>query len=148
MLKASNSRYNQDLQWVKMKVGHRFAIRLTTSTPLSRSIMTASTSLCSVLVGTWSALECSEVNVTGSFRLTAVDTSVFTTFYFGVLTNKEEVLARREYPNIQYLFRSSWGLSRKELCEYNSNMRSRRWDYKPYDRNDPAKRVCYLAWLP
>lgn len=111
------------------------------SIPSSKSTEIASTSLFSVLVGIWSAHDCSEVDENSDPWLISVDTSVFTTFYFGVLTNRDEVLAGRDYPNFQFLFRSSWGLSRRDLGIYNHLLRNGVWSHKPYDRDDPAKRV-------
>lgn len=141
MLKASNSLYNQGLQWVKMKVCFAISAQANRSTPSSRIMATALTSWSSELAGIWSVPVCFEVRCGEDAGLMPVDTSVFTTFYFGVLTNKEAVLSRRERPHFQFLFRSSWGLSRKDLGVYNYSMRLGRWSHKPYDRDDPAKRV-------
>jgi hypothetical protein len=72
-----------------------------------------------------------------------VDTSVFTTFYLGVLTNLERVKAKRETPHFEILFRASYGMDRSQLEIYNENIRMGRWSTKPFDRDDPLKRVCH-----
>lgn len=141
MLKASNSRYNQDLQWVKMKVGLQYCHLTDHSTPSSNTLVIPLTLSSSVPVGIQSALVCFEVCTVGDSRLTAVDTSVFTTFYIGVLTNRDSVLAKTDNPNYQFLFRSSWGLTRQELGRYNALLHRGEWAFKPYDRDDPTKRV-------
>lgn len=149
MLKASNSRYNQGLQWVKMKVGYLPCHCTEISTPLSNITMTPSILSSSVLAGIRSVHDSFEVCIHGDLRLMAVDTSVFTTFYIGVLTNRDRVLAKTDNPHYQFLFRSSWGLTRQELGQYNAFMHKGEWDFKPYDRDDPAKRVGNgLASLP
>lgn len=71
-----------------------------------------------------------------------VDTSVFTTFYIGVLTNREAVKAKRETPHFEILFRASYGMDRGQLEVYNENIRLGRWRSKPFDKDDPLKRVC------
>jgi DNA ligase-4 len=71
-----------------------------------------------------------------------VDTSVFTTFFLGVLTNLEKVKAKRETPHFEILFRASYGMDRTQLEIYNENIRMGRWSTKPFDRDDPLKRVC------
>ena len=73
--------------------------------------------------------------------LTAVNTSVFTTFYLGTLTNADRVKARREVPRFDILFLASFGLDRGQLEVYNENIRLGRWATKPFDRDDPFKRV-------
>lgn len=114
---------------------------LSLSTISSKSTETVSTLSFSARAGIWIALGCSEVIARVDVELMPVDTSVFTTFYFGVLINKDRVLSHRERPEIQYLFRSSWGLTRRDLGIYNYAMRLDRWSHKPYDRDDPRKRV-------
>ncbi|WVR08189.1 hypothetical protein IAU60_005235 [Kwoniella sp. DSM 27419] len=76
-----------------------------------------------------------------------VDTSVFTTFYIGVLTNSDQVKAKREVPNFEVLFRASYGLDRTQLEVVNGNIRHGRWASKPYDKDDPFKRrLLGLSW--
>ncbi|WWD20194.1 hypothetical protein CI109_104670 [Kwoniella shandongensis] len=76
-----------------------------------------------------------------------VDTSVFTTFYIGVLTNSERVKNRREMPHFEILFRSSYGLDRSQLEVYNEYIRHGRWASKPFDKDDPFKRrLLGLSW--
>lgn len=70
-----------------------------------------------------------------------VDTSVFTTFYLGVLTNREAVYQRRHAPHFEILFRVSYGLNRDQLELYNDQLRLGRWASKPFDKDDPWKRV-------
>jgi DNA ligase-4 len=70
-----------------------------------------------------------------------VDTSVFTTFYIGVLTNHDRVKARIETPHFEFLFRASYGMDRSQLEVYNENVRMGRWRSKPFDRDDPFKKV-------
>ena len=70
-----------------------------------------------------------------------VDTSVFTTFYIGVLRNGDNVRARREIPHFDILFRASYGMERDQLEIYNNNIRHGRWKSKQYDKDDPLKRV-------
>lgn len=74
-------------------------------------------------------------------QVTVVDTSVFTTFYVGALTNAERVKSRCETPHFEILFRVSYGCSRSELEAYNENIRLGRWKNKPFDKDDPFKRV-------
>lgn len=78
------------------------------------------------------------------FKLMSADTSVFTTFYFGAITNKEAV-TRGAAPHFQFLFRSSWGLSRPNLGRYNSFLRHGKWTHKPFDKNDREKRVGLIS---
>jgi DNA ligase-4 len=40
------------------------------------------------------------------------------------------------------LFRASYGPTREQLEVYNENLRLGRWPSKPFDRDDPFKRVC------
>ncbi|KIR78547.1 hypothetical protein I306_04475 [Cryptococcus gattii EJB2] len=75
-----------------------------------------------------------------------VDTSVFTTFYVGALTNAERVKSRCETPHFEILFRVSYGCSRSELEAYNENIRLGRWKNKPFDKDDPFKRLYELRW--
>lgn len=70
-----------------------------------------------------------------------VDTSVFTTFYLGVLRNHEQVKSRVETPHFEMLFRASYGVDRGQLEVYNENIRHGSWASKPYDKDDPLKRV-------
>jgi DNA ligase-4 len=70
-----------------------------------------------------------------------VNTSVLTTFYLGVLTNLDQVKARIETPHFEILFRASYGMDRSQLEVYNENIRMGRWRSKPFDRDDPLKRV-------
>jgi DNA ligase-4 len=70
-----------------------------------------------------------------------VDTSVFTTWYLGVLTNGDRVRKRLESPHFDVVSRVSYGSSRDELELWNSNIRMGRWGTKPYDKNDPLNRV-------
>lgn len=73
--------------------------------------------------------------------LHVVDTSVFTTFYIGVLTNQARVKAKMETTHFEILFRASYGLDRHVLEVINENIRHERWKTKPYDRDDPFKEV-------
>lgn len=70
-----------------------------------------------------------------------VDTSVFTTFYIGSLTNSERVKSRKEAPHFEILFRASYGMTRDQLEVYNEYIRHGRWRSKAYDRDDPFKKV-------
>ncbi len=70
-----------------------------------------------------------------------VDTSVFTTFYVGVLTNLPQVQSRKQTPHFEFLFRVSYGMSRDQLEIYNQNIRYGRWKTKSFDRDDPFKQV-------
>ena len=70
-----------------------------------------------------------------------VDTSVITTFYVGVLVNQDRVKARAEAPHFEILFRVSYGADRDMLEVWNANVRLGRWGSRPYDRDDPFKRV-------
>lgn len=73
-----------------------------------------------------------------------VDTSVITTFYVGVLVNAPQVRARAEAPHFEIMSRVSYGSSRDELEVYNANIRLGRWGSRPFDRDDPLKRVSRL----
>ncbi len=73
--------------------------------------------------------------------LTPVDTSVFTTFYLGTLTNREGVTKHRQVPHFEFLFAASYGMTRAQLELYNSNIRLGRWASKPFDKDDKWKRV-------
>jgi len=77
----------------------------------------------------------------GSLANDTVDTSVFTTFYLGVLTNLDQVKAKIETPHFEFLFRASYGMDRSQIEVYNENIRMGRWRSKPFDRDDPLKRV-------
>lgn len=70
-----------------------------------------------------------------------MDTSVFTSFYIGTLINGDAVLTQRVLPKFEILFRASYGLSRDQLEIYNENLRLARWRTKPFDKDDPYKRV-------
>jgi DNA ligase-4 len=76
-----------------------------------------------------------------------VDTSVFTSFFIGVLTNSEKVKSRLETPHFEILLRASYGMDRTQLEVYNENIRMGRWRSKPFDRDDPLKRVSAGATL-
>ncbi|GMK53687.1 hypothetical protein CspeluHIS016_0102730 [Cutaneotrichosporon spelunceum] len=69
-----------------------------------------------------------------------VDTSVYTTFYVGTLTNREGVTKHRQVPHFEFLFAVSYGMTRDQLELYNANIRLRRWATKPFDRDDKWKR--------
>ena len=73
-----------------------------------------------------------------------VDTSVFTTFYLGVITNLDRARSRTETPHFEILFRVSYGIDRNQLEVYNDNIRHGRWASKPYDKDDPFKKVFVL----
>ncbi|ORY34864.1 hypothetical protein BCR39DRAFT_515200 [Naematelia encephala] len=76
-----------------------------------------------------------------------VDTSVYTTFYVGTLSNAEQVKARKQTPHFEIVFRASYGMSRDQLEVYNEAIRHGRWSSKPYDRDDPfKKRLIGLSW--
>jgi DNA ligase-4 len=75
-----------------------------------------------------------------------VDTSVLTSWYVGVLVNGPQVRARAEAPHFEVLFRVAYGPSRAELEEYNANVRMGRWGTRPFDRDDPMKRVSDEGW--
>ena len=83
----------------------------------------------------------------GSLANDTVDTSVFTTFYLGVLTNLDQVKAKIETPHFEILFRASYGMDRSQLEVYNENIRMGRWRSKPFDRGDPLKRVRHVFRL-
>lgn len=83
----------------------------------------------------------------GSLANDTVDTSVFTTFYLGVLTNLDQVKAKIETPHFEILFRASYGMDRSQLKVYNENIRMGRWRSKPFDRDDPLKRVRHVFCL-
>ncbi|WVQ75063.1 hypothetical protein IAR50_004672 [Cryptococcus sp. DSM 104548] len=87
-----------------------------------------------------------------------VDTSVFTTFYLGVLdshtppkpskpTKPTELSAlagqhAQNLPHIRILFAVSYGLSRDMLEYYNALIRMERWKSRPFDKDDPLKKRC------
>jgi DNA ligase-4 len=73
--------------------------------------------------------------------MVVVDTSVFTSFYLGVLTNHDRVKSRTETPHFEILFCASYGMDRSQLEVYNENIRHGRWESKPYDKDDPFKKV-------
>lgn len=77
-----------------------------------------------------------------------VDTSVITTFYIGVLTNRNKVKSRLETPHFEILFRASYGMDRSQLEVYNENIRLGRWRTKAFDKDDPLKRVCPTSASP
>jgi DNA ligase-4 len=70
-----------------------------------------------------------------------VDTSVFTSFYLGVLTNQAAVRAKIETPHFEILFKVSYGLDRDVLEDINGSLRHGRWRTKNYDKDDKFKRV-------
>jgi len=51
------------------------------------------------------------------------------------------VKAKLETPHFELLFRASYGMDRDHLEVYNENIRHGRWRSKPFDRDDPLKRV-------
>ncbi|WVQ96118.1 hypothetical protein IAU59_003220 [Kwoniella sp. CBS 9459] len=125
VLKASNSTYtNMRWQWVKLKKDY---------------IPNLGDCIDLVLLGAgWDKDRARELRV---------DTSVFTTFYIGVLTNSERVKTKREMPNFEILFRASYGLDRSALEVYNGEIRHGRWASKSYDKDDPFKRrLLGLSW--
>ncbi|WWC73544.1 uncharacterized protein I206_107516 [Kwoniella pini CBS 10737] len=76
-----------------------------------------------------------------------VDTSVFTTFYLGVLTNPHRTTFRKELPNFEILFKVSYGPDRTQLDNYNECLRYGKWGNKPFDKDDPFKRrLIGLSW--
>ncbi|WVQ79314.1 hypothetical protein IAT38_001411 [Cryptococcus sp. DSM 104549] len=76
-----------------------------------------------------------------------VDTSVFTTFYIGTLTNPEGVKSKGETPHFEILFRASYGLDRSQLEVVNESIRLGRWKSKAFDKDDPFKRrLLGLSW--
>ncbi|KAL1408220.1 hypothetical protein Q8F55_005026 [Vanrija albida] len=119
VLKASKSTYNDPkLPWVKLKKDY---------------IPGLGDTIDLVLLGAgWDIDRARELRV---------DTSVFTTFYLGVLTNREAVFQRRHTPHFEILFRVSYGLNRDQLEQYNDQLRLGRWASKPFDKDDPWKRV-------
>nr|XP_019009197.1 uncharacterized protein I206_05844 [Kwoniella pini CBS 10737]OCF47978.1 hypothetical protein I206_05844 [Kwoniella pini CBS 10737] len=75
-----------------------------------------------------------------------VDTSVFTTFYLGVLTNPHRTTFRKELPNFEILFKVSYGPDRTQLDNYNECLRYGKWGNKPFDKDDPFKRYYEIRW--
>jgi len=51
------------------------------------------------------------------------------------------VKAKLETPHFEFLFRASYGMDRDHLEVHNENIRHGRWRSKPFDRDDPLKRV-------
>jgi DNA ligase-4 len=47
----------------------------------------------------------------------------------------------------EILFRASYGATREQLEVYNDNIRHGRWRSKPFDRDDPFKRVGVFTTL-
>jgi DNA ligase-4 len=87
------------------------------------------------------------VNPSRAYAWTAVDTSVLTTFYLGVLANPDAVKSKQELPHYAILFRASYGPTRDQLEVYNENVRHGHWGSKPFDRDDPfKKRLIGLSW--
>lgn len=76
-----------------------------------------------------------------------MDTSVFTTFYIGTLTNREAVTKHRQVPHFEILFPASYGMTRDQLELYNENIRLARWGSKPFDKDDKWKRVGFATKL-
>ncbi|WOO77589.1 DNA ligase 1 [Vanrija pseudolonga] len=125
VLKADSSTYNDPkLPWVKLKKDY---------------IQGLGDTIDLVLLGAgWDIDRARELRV---------DTSVFTTFYLGVLTNREDVYKRRHAPYFEILFRVSYGLNRDQLELYNDQLRLGRWASKPFDKDDPWKRrLIGLSW--
>nr|XP_018260181.1 uncharacterized protein I303_07098 [Kwoniella dejecticola CBS 10117]OBR82339.1 hypothetical protein I303_07098 [Kwoniella dejecticola CBS 10117] len=124
VLKASNSTYtNMRWQWVKLKKDY---------------IPNLGDCIDLVLLGAgWDIDRARELRV---------DTSVFTTFYLGVLTNAARVTSRKELPHFEILFRVSYGPDRTQLEYYNECLRYGRWGNKPFDKDDPFKRYYELRW--
>jgi hypothetical protein len=82
-----------------------------------------------------------------AYACTAVDASVLTTFYLGVLANPGAVKSKQELPHYAILFRASYGPTRDQLEVYNDNVRHGRWGSKPFDKDDPfKKRLIGLSW--
>lgn len=77
----------------------------------------------------------------GRARELRVDTSVYTTWYMGVLMNRDKVRKGREGPQFEIISRVSYGSSRQELELWNQNIRHGRWGTKPFDKDDPYKKV-------
>ncbi|WWC92925.1 uncharacterized protein L201_007888 [Kwoniella dendrophila CBS 6074] len=125
VLKASNSTYtNMRWQWVKLKKDY---------------IPNLGDCIDLILLGAgW------DIDRARDLR---VDTSVFTTFYLGVLTNSSRVTSHRELPHFEILFRVSYGPDRIQLEYYNECLRHGRWGSKPFDKDDPFKRrLIGLSW--
>ncbi|WRT69581.1 uncharacterized protein IL334_006570 [Kwoniella shivajii] len=125
VLKASSSTYtNMKWQWVKLKKDY---------------IPNLGDCIDLVLLGAgW------DIDRARDLR---VDTSVFTTFYLGVLTNSARVTSHRETPHFEILFRVSYGPDRAQLEYYNECIRHGRWSSKPFDKDDPFKRrLLGLSW--
>ncbi|WVQ66382.1 uncharacterized protein L199_004562 [Kwoniella botswanensis] len=125
VLKASNSTYaNMKWQWVKLKKDY---------------IPNLGDCIDLVLLGAgWDIDRARELRV---------DTSVFTTFYLGVLTNPTRITSHRELPHFEILFRVSYGPDRTQLEYYNECLRHGRWGSKPFDKDDPFKRrLIGLSW--
>nr|XP_019043413.1 hypothetical protein I302_07990 [Kwoniella bestiolae CBS 10118]OCF22343.1 hypothetical protein I302_07990 [Kwoniella bestiolae CBS 10118] len=123
VLKASNSTYaNMKWQWVKLKKDY---------------IPNLGDCIDLVLLGAgWDIDRARELRV---------DTSVFTTFYLGVCTNPTRISSHKELPHFEVLFRVSYGPDRTQLEYYNECLRHGRWGSKPFDKDDPFKRV-RLSW--
>ncbi|WWD04258.1 hypothetical protein V865_002326 [Kwoniella europaea PYCC6329] len=125
VLKASNSTYaNMKWQWVKLKKDY---------------IPNLGDCIDLVLLGAgWDIDRARELRV---------DTSVFTTFYLGVLTNPTRITSHKELPHFEILFRVSYGPDRPQLEYYNECLRHGRWGSKPFDKDDPFKRrLIGLSW--
>ncbi|EIW71652.1 hypothetical protein TREMEDRAFT_73368 [Tremella mesenterica DSM 1558] len=76
-----------------------------------------------------------------------VDTSVFTTFYIGTLTDSDKVKRREEIPHFEILFRASYGPNRDTLEIYNEAIRHGRWKTKSYDKDDRLKRASRISYI-
>ncbi|KAK8849569.1 hypothetical protein IAR55_004904 [Kwoniella newhampshirensis] len=125
VLKAAESTYaNMRWQWVKLKKDY---------------IPNLGDCIDLVLLGAgWDSDRARELRV---------DTSVFTTFYIGALTNCDKAKSRTEMPHFEILFKASYGLDRSQLEVYNDCIRHGRWGSKPFDRDDPFKRrLLGLSW--
>lgn len=70
-----------------------------------------------------------------------VDTSVFTTWYVGVLINGDKVRKRLEKPIFEAVNRVSYGPNREALSLWNAKIRHGEWGTKPYDKDDTRKSV-------
>ncbi|WWC95484.1 hypothetical protein V866_002348 [Kwoniella sp. B9012] len=125
VLKASNSTYaNMKWQWVKLKKDY---------------IPNLGDCIDLVLLGAgWDIDRARELRV---------DTSVFTTFYLGVLTNPTRINSHKELPHFEILFRVSYGPDRTQLEYYNECLRHGRWGSKLFDKDDLFKRrLIGLSW--
>jgi len=146
VLKADSSTYNDSkLRWVKLKVGSPIYCSLTRQKDYIPNLGDCIDLV--VLGAGWDIDRARELR--GELDWLArssqsVDTSVYTTFYIGTLTNAESV-SRHCLPHFEILFRVSYGMDRDQLEVYNENIRHERWRGKPFDKDDPWKRVSCVA---